>query len=235
MDELAPFLHKAQLANAVTGFATCFAGIMPMLYTLLTKPQPPRWFFVYFCILLTGIPTVWLHAYEGNRIAGATDTGSNIFLVWAIHMGIAGDFMRGNAKRNFMVASTVLNFSAIAFLFYEAIFLTTKWKLIDFGEFGWFNVGEAALIASSLVSTILFFLNWSRIPRAARPLLLLVCGMFIAGLVLASAKNSHVIMRVFAWHATWHILGAFALITLWLFNHVRFNEADPPQPHAQGN
>lgn len=228
MDELAPFLHKAQLANAVTGFATCFAGIMPMLYTLLTKPQPRRWFFVYLCILLTGIPTVWLHAYEGNRIAGATDTGSNIFLVWAIQMGVAGDFLRGNFKRNFIVTSTVLNFSAIAFLFYEAIYLTTKVKAIDLGEFGWFNIGELALIASSWAATIIFFVNWKRIPSAARPLLLLVFAMFFCGMLLASAKNAHVTMRVFAWHAFWHILGAFALITLWLFNHVRFNEAGDP-------
>lgn len=225
VNELAPFLHKAQLANAVTGFATCFAGIMPMLYTLLTKPQPRRWFFVYVCILLTGIPTVWLHAYEGNRIAGATDTGSNIFLVWAIQIAVAGDFFRGNFKRNFIAVSTLLNFSAIAFLFYEAVFLTTKVKAIDLGDFGWFNIGELALIISAWVVTFAFFFNWKKIPASARPLLLVVFVMFFCGMILASAKNAQVSMRVFAWHATWHLVGAFALVTLWLFNHIRFHES----------
>lgn len=228
LNQLAPFLHKAQLANAVTGFATCFAGIMPMLYTLLTKPQPRHWFWVYFCILLTGIPTVWLHAYEGNRIAGATDTGSNIFLVWAIQMGVAGDFLRGKNQRIYMAVSTVLTFSAILFLYYEAIFLETKLKVLSFGDFGYFNIGEVALIVSAWAVTITFFLNIKKIPAAARPLLYLIFIMFFCGMILAGAKNSEVTMRVFAWHAFWHLVGAFALVTLWLFNHVRFNEA-PPQ------
>lgn len=235
LSELAPFLHKAQLANAVTGFATCLAGIMPLLYTLLTRPQPRRWVFVYTCILLTGIPTVWLHAYEGDRIAGATDTGSNIFLVWAIQMGAAGDFLRGNLKRNFIILSTALNFSAIAFLFYEAIYLTTKVKAIDLGDFGWFNIGELALIISAWAATILFFLNWKKIPAAARPLLLVVFCMFFCGMILASAKNAQVSMRVFAWHAVWHLVGAFALITLWLFNHIRFNEPGTSAGQEKGS
>lgn len=232
MGELAPFQHQAQLANAVTGLATCLAGIMPLVYTWLAGAQPRRWVFVYWCILLTGIPTVWLHAYEGNRIAGATDTGSNIFLVWSIHMGIAGDFLSGKAKRNFIAVSTLLNFGAILFLYYEALFLPVKAKALDFGSFGYFNIGEAALIVSSWVSTILFFLNLKRIPQRARPILLLVFAMFFGGMILASASNSHVIWRVFAWHATWHLVGAFALVTLWLFNHVRFVEAPSAEPSA---
>lgn len=224
MGELAPFLHKAQLANAVTGFATCFAGIMPLFYCWLVKGQPPRWTFVYWCILLTGIPTVWLHAYEGNRIAGATDTGSNIFLVWAIHMGLAGDFLSGTRKRAFITISTALNFSAIAFLYYEAIFLETKVKALSFGSFGWFNIGEFALILSSWVSVIVFIVYRRQIARNALPLLVLTFSMFFCGMILAAASNAHVTLRVFAWHAVWHLVGAFALITLWLFNHVRFNE-----------
>ena len=231
MDELgpfAPFLHKAQLANAVTGFATCFAGIMPLLYTLLTKPQPKRWIWVYVCILLTGIPTVWLHAYEGNRIASATDTGSNIFLVCAIQMGVAFDFLSGKLRRNLVAISTTLNFSAILFLYYEAIFLESKVKALSFGDFGYFNIGEVALIVSAWAVTIIFFVNIRKIPAPARPLLYLVFIMFFCGMILAGASSAHVTMRVFAWHAFWHLVGAFALITLWLFNHVRFNEV-PPQ------
>jgi hypothetical protein len=35
-----------------------------------------------------------------------------------------------------------------------------------------------------------------------------------------------VLFRIFALHALWHLIGAFALITLWLFNHVRFQQGD---------
>jgi len=222
----APFLHKAQLANAVTGFATCFAGIMPMLYTLLTKPQPPRWFFAYFCILLTGIPTVWLHAYEGNRLASAADVGSNIFLVWAIQLGVAGDFLSPRNRWRFTTLATLINFSVIAFIFYE-ITLPVKVKALDFGAFGQFYIGELALIINGWIVAGIFYANLKRVPEQARGLLHLMFTLFFLGMILASAANSHVILRVFAWHAMWHIVGAFALVTLWLFNHVRFNEPAP--------
>jgi len=55
---LFPFQHQAQLANAVTGLATCFGGIMPLLFCRLYRPQPRRWMLAYLCILITGIPTV---------------------------------------------------------------------------------------------------------------------------------------------------------------------------------
>jgi len=36
--------------------------------------------------------------------------------------------------------------------------------------------------------------------------------------------HGQVDLRIFAWHAVWHLAGAFGFITLWVFNHVRFNE-----------
>jgi hypothetical protein len=30
------------------------------------------------------------------------------------------------------------------------------------------------------------------------------------------------IFQILAWHATWHIVGAFGFIVLWPFNHMRF-------------
>lgn len=233
MGELAPFQHQAQLANAVTGFATCMAGIMPLLYCWLVRKHPPRWHFAYFCILLTGIPTVWLHAYEGNRIASATDTGSNIFLTWAIQVAIAGDFMRAATRRRFVIATTLAMLAAVGFLFYEAMFLPVKVKIIDLGPYGYFHIGQTLLIINGWVATGLFFINLRKIPKNARSLLLLTFVMFFGGMILASAGNARLTMRVFAWHAVWHLLGAFALITLWLFNDVRFAEqkesADEPR------
>ena len=37
------YLHEAQLANIVTSYCTCLGGIMPLLFTALTRPQPRRW------------------------------------------------------------------------------------------------------------------------------------------------------------------------------------------------
>jgi len=36
--------------------------------------------------------------------------------------------------------------------------------------------------------------------------------------------HGQVDLRIFAWHAVWHLVGAFGFITLWVFNHVRSNE-----------
>ena len=40
----------------------------------------------------------------------------------------------------------------------------------------------------------------------------------------AVSLHGQVDLRIFAWHAVWHLVGAFGFITLWVFNHVRFNE-----------
>lgn len=227
------YLHEAQLANTVTGFATCMAGIMPLLYTILTKMQPRRWVFVYCCIVLTGIPTVWFHANEASTALAQVDTASNIFLVWAIHVGIAGDFMSPRRARNFILASTLINAIVFAYMGYEAWqamhgTLRTKWLTV--GGFGGFYMSEVALILNSFVATGIFLANLQKIPRAARPLLMLTFFMFLVGLGLATANNDQIAYRIFAFHATWHIVGAFALTTLWLFNHIRFNETPGVAP-----
>ncbi len=48
--------------------------------------------------------------------------------------------------------------------------------------------------------------------------------MFFLGMLLATASNSHVTAYILPWHATWHIIGAFAFVTLGVFNHKRFCE-----------
>ena len=217
------YLHEAHLANIVTSYCTCLAGIMPMLYTLLTRKQPGRWFFVYFCILLTGIPTVWLHTVEGNRVASFFDTGSNIFLAWALQIAVSGDFMRRRPRITLLSITTVVNLCAWSWMIYE-IFAPEKKPLLTFGEFGHFMVGEVTLIANAWVVAVLFFVYYGRIPRAARPLLLLTLAMFLLGMFLATASNEQVSGYIFPWHATWHIVGAFGFITMWVFNHVRFSE-----------
>lgn len=225
------FLHAAQLANTVTGFATCMAGIVPMIYCLIIARQPPRWFFVYFCILVTGIPTVWLHSDEANPYAAAADVGSNVFLTWSMLMAVSGDFL-APAKRNiFRVVVSVLDFAALSWITYETQ-LPQKWKMLDFGDFGFFHVGEVILIMNAWLVAGMFFGHWRHIPRHSRPALIMTFVMFFAGMLLATASNSHISYRIFAWHAVWHIIGAFALVTLWLFNHLRYNDVRGPQGTA---
>lgn len=220
----APFLHQAQLANAVTAFVTCMAGILPVWFTLILGGQPRRWHFVYWCIVITAIPTVWFHAYEQNAVAQAVDTGSNIVLTWAMLIAVTGDFSRERNRAILVTLSTVINLLVFAYMTWETI-SGEKRPLISFGDTGFFWASEVALIANSLVVAFLFCLHHRRVPQLAKPLLYTVLFLFVIGAYLSTAKGDYVTFRIVAWHATWHILSGCGLITLWLFNYVRFGEA----------
>jgi hypothetical protein len=227
---LFPFQHQAQLANAVTGFATCFGGIMPLLFCWLYRPQPRRWMAVYLCIFITGIFTVWLHAYEGNRLCSFFDVGTNILLVWALEIAVSGDSMGKAPRRRLLILLTAINIGVWTYLAYEVV-APVKIYVITFGRHGGFHFGQVALILNAFVVLGLFISGYKHMPPKARGLFHLVACMFLAGLFLATARQSLVSNRVFAWHAEWHLVGAFGFITLWFFNHVRFNEiGKEPQP-----
>jgi hypothetical protein len=223
---LFPFKHQAQLANAVTSFAICLGGIVPLLYCLLGRRQPARWMIVYACVLLTGIPTVWLHAYEGNRLASFFDVGTNIFLAWAMQVAVAGDFLPKPLRGKLLAGTGLANVFVLAWLAYEVV-APVKTPIVTFGEFGQFYVGEVALILNAFLAVGLFIYGYKTIPIHARPLLHLTVATFFVGMILATAGNSQVSLRVFAWHATWHLVGAFGFMTLWFFNHMRFGEGMP--------
>lgn len=229
---LAPFLHKAQLANAVTSFVTAMAGILPVWFTYLLGYQPRRWQFVYWCIVLTAIPTVWHHAYEEIVSAEVIDTGSNILLAWAALIAVTGDFSRPRNRRLLVGIGTLLNLLVFAYMTWEVV-SGTKRPLITFGETGLFYASEVALIVNSLVVVFLFCLHHQRIPKVAKPLLNTVLFLLIIGVYLSTAKGDYVTHRIVAWHATWHIVSGCALITLWLFNYVRFREEPGAMNHAR--
>ena len=71
----------------------------------------------------------------------------------------------------------------------------------------------------------LFVARRERIPERARPLLIGVFGLFFFGMLLATARNDVVLFPFLALHALWHLVGAFAFVGLWAFNHVRFAPA----------
>jgi len=216
------YQHDAQLANIVTSYCTCLGGIIPLLFTALTRSQPRRWVLVYGCILLTGIPTVWMHSVEGNHLASFFDVGTNITLAWALIVGVAGDFLLPESRRKLLLIVTPVNLLVLLWLFLE-ISLVPKRPIISFGEFGQFYAGEVALIVNAWVVALVFLRNAAKLPRDARPLLYATVALFFIGMVLASASNREITWRILPWHAAWHVVGMFGFITMWLFNDVRFN------------
>jgi hypothetical protein len=55
------------------------------------------------------------------------------------------------------------------------------------------------------------------------PFLHLSAISFLVGLGLASASNQQIGGSFLAYHALWHIVGAFGFVALWAFNEVRFS------------
>jgi hypothetical protein len=214
------------LANIVTSYCTCLGGIMPLVFTAMTRPQPRRWVLVYACILLTGIPTVWLHSVEGNRLASFCDVGTNILLAWAMIVAASGDFLLPQSRRRLLAIVTPINLLALCWLFLE-ISTVEKRPLVRFGSFGEFYTGEVVLIANAWVVAILFLRHAHRIPGPSRPLLYLMVATFFLGMVLATASNKEITWRILPWHAAWHIVGMFGFITMWLFNDIRFGVPEP--------
>jgi|GEM_PF-391803 len=216
------YLHEAHLANIVTSYCTCLGGIIPLIYCAITRNQPRRWVLVYFCVFLTGLPTVWLHTVEGNRVASFFDVGTNILLAWAMIAAVSGDYMNAQARRRLLGITLSLNTLAWCWLVYE-IFAPEKKPLLTLWDSGHFYTGEVTLILNAWVVVFLFVRYRRRIIEAARPFLYTIIALFLLGMILATGDNDHISIYIFPWHAVWHIVGAFGFITLWMFNHLRFS------------
>ncbi|NLV44298.1 MAG: hypothetical protein GXY07_07340 [Candidatus Hydrogenedentes bacterium] len=217
------YLHEAHLANIVTSYCTCLGGLIPLVYCAYTRNQPRRWVWVYFCVFLTGLPTVWLHTVEGSRVASFFDVGTNILLAWMLIVAVSGDYMAAPARRKLIGITFFLNVLAWCWLLYE-VFAPEKKPLLTLWDSGHFYTGEVALILNAWIGAALFIIYRRRINPAARPFLYTILGIFIFGIVLATGDNNHITGYILPWHAAWHIIGAFGFITLWAFNHVRFSE-----------
>jgi hypothetical protein len=225
------------LANTVTGFATLFSGCVALLLCRTVAPQPARWRFAYWTIVVTGVFTVTLHGF-GETVSGFgprwfwafLDTGSNIVVAWALALGVLGDYYGPDARRVGRPLLTAAMLVGVGWHLYDRLPGTERSYLIPFGAWGGFYPGESWLIALSFVVVGLFAARRERIPARARPLLSAVVAIFLAGMLLATASNEKVVYPFFSLHALWHLVGAFGFVVLWAFNHVRFE--DGPRTEA---
>lgn len=220
------------LANAVTGFATLFAGLTVLVLTNQIRPQPTRWILVYWSFVLSGIFTITLHTfgemYGGpgdRRMWGVLDTGSNLVVVWALFVGVLGDYYTATLQRRAGGLAALLVGVTIGTMWLEPADHTARPFVIELGPRGGFYLGETVLIALALVVAGLFYFRRDMIPRAARPLLGVTIGIFTVGLLLAIPSNGRVDYPFFAYQALWHLVGAFGCVVFWAFNHVRFAPA----------
>ena len=218
------------LANTVTGFATLFSGMLPLALTYLMHPQPKRWIFVYWTIVVTGVFTVTLHGFgETNPVWGARwfwsflDTGSNIVVTWAIAYAILGDFFTPQTQRWARPVATIVMLVGVAWHYYDRLPSTPQAYLIPLGNWGGFYPGEAWLIGFSWLTLGLFVAKWAEIPQKAKPLLRVTAAIFFFGMLLATASNEKIVYPFIPLHALWHLVGAYGFIVLWAFNHVRFS------------
>jgi hypothetical protein len=225
-----PPLPDFGLANTITGFATFFSGCTCLVLSRLVHPQPARWRFVYWMIVVTGVFTVTLHGF-GETVSGFgprwiwafLDTGSNIVVAWAIALAVLGDDGGDTAPhRRARVALTAAMAIGVAWHFVDRLPGTKRHYLVPLGAWGGFYPGETWLIALSWVTVVLFYRRRDRIPPRAKPLLRLTVAIFFGGMLLATASNERIVYPFFAMHALWHLVGAFGFVVLWAFNDVRF-------------
>ena len=210
---------STNLANAVSAYATILSGVIPLALCWLMSPQPRRWLFAYLCIFITGVPTVWNHGFGEPFAARVADIGTNLLLAWAIQLAVLGDYYSPRAQK---IVSVISGGIIVAFIVWTIALEPERRLAITFGQSGEFTWGELLLIANSIFAVTLFYLRRARIPKKARPLLYLTTTLFLIGLGLATQSNQRVDFVVLAYHATWHIVGAYGFIVLWAFNHVRF-------------
>lgn len=219
--ETSVVLSPASLANTVTAFAAILSGILCITLTFLTRPQPYRWLFAYLCLVLTGGPTIWFHGFGESVPASIADIASNYLFAWSLQYAVLGDYYRRRHRYAIAGASALVNLASIV---YKILAGPQRSKVLAIplgGETG-FTVTEVVLILDALLVLALLFAKVGKMYEGSRPLLYLTMVVFVVGLVLAGPADSIVGFGIIPYHAAWHIVGSFGVMTLWFFNFVRF-------------
>ncbi|HOV34079.1 MAG TPA: hypothetical protein PLX23_12040, partial [Candidatus Hydrogenedens sp.] len=107
------YLHDAHIANVVTSFATLFSGIITTLFWYFDEKQPLRWLFFYLTIIITAIPTIIHHIFPTIQFWTSIDVMTNILLIWALELALAGDFFKPQTHKKFVSIISVINLIVI--------------------------------------------------------------------------------------------------------------------------
>jgi hypothetical protein len=206
------------LANAVTGFATILGGVVTLLLTALVAPQPLRWRLAYWSILLTGIATVWYHGFGELFWPRVADVGTNYLAACVMIAAVLGDYYSKKAKVAWLPAVLLLNCFTVANMIATG---SPNTRLVSYGTRG-YTIRQVTLIVDALLVTGLLYVKYPKMPVRARALLNVQTGWFLLAAWLASSDN-HRVDGVIAYHALWHIVGAFGFVLLWGFNQARFH------------
>jgi len=208
------------VANSITSFATIFAGVITLTLGGLHR-HPRHWMIVYGAVLLTGLPTLWYHGSNEQVFAARiSDIGTNLLLAWCVARAALIDFYTMRSRN---IVAGVSALSIIAYLgWYAAVGpVLSRVVVLSFGAFGGFTVGELVLISNSLLGTFLMGLRIGQAPAQARPYFWITVAWFLAGMLAATASNQQIDFGFMAWHALWHIIGAFGFVMLWAYTDAR--------------
>lgn len=216
------YLHDAHIANVVTSFATLGSGLVVTLFWWFDGKQPLRWLFFYLTIIITAIPTIIHHMYPTQQFWTSVDVMSNILLIWALEIALAGDFFSKVFYKKFVSVMTLINMLVILKLGYE-IFSPPANLFLPLGEKSGFTFGETALILNAVLSVGIMAYYSKTCTQKQKSVLKVIVAIFILGLILATGSDDFIKPTFIGWHSLWHITGAFGFIVFWFFNHLRFS------------
>ncbi len=216
------YLHDAHVSNVVTSFATLWSGVIVTLFWWYDRKQPLRWLFFYITIIITAIPTIIHHMSPTQQFWTSVDIMSNILLVWALELALAGDFLKQPFRRQFVFILSIINLFVILKLGYEVISPPQN-IFLPLGEKGGFTFGEIALILNAILSVIIISYYSRSFTKKQKSVMKVLVAIFLLGLLLATGSDDYIYPTFLSWHSLWHITGAFGFVVFWFFNHLRFS------------
>jgi len=218
------------LASAVTSLAMLGAGGAVACLARLGSAQPAHWRRCWDAAALVGVTTLGLHGF-GEPAGGASlrawsfaDTSANLALAFLVLLAAARDFAPEGARRALVLAFGAVSTLGVAHVGAEK-FLGGAAGGLELHALGALSGSQLALVADYAAVLALFWRGRERMPPRARRLLPLLGATAAVGLLLAMPDGERVDFGFVAYHAIWHLVGAFLVALLWLVQELRFAEA----------
>ncbi len=207
-------------ANVISSYVIIFAGLMNFVLSILLKAGSWKWKLCYFLMIFAGI-TTWLHhAYDGIFAFWFADIVTSIFVIWAAQFSLRGDLYINQKKvRNISLISDFVILFALVIMGILGFKLFAE--VVSYHGFGWYEIGEALVVFSSLVTLWLLYFKYNYVPRKAKIILNLFTIILFLGFVFEVIGSVWFSNGAYL-HSLWHIMAAFSFFLLWLFNHARY-------------